>query len=243
MAALTILTGASRGLGEALLQELVERGEQVIVIGRTRPDARATADASEGLVSCIDSDLAEAGQWSDTHGLPHELGDELARRSFSELTYINNAGSVRPIGMIGRLATKDLLASIAVNLAAPALIADTCLRWTAPRGIPARVINISSGAASRPIAGWSAYCGSKAGARMFFEVMSLEGTCPVIHIDPGVMDTGMQGDIRSAGEDSFPQVGRFRELKNEGKLASPADVARSIVAANYGATFASGRTP
>ena len=81
------------------------------------------------------------------------------------------------------------------------------------------------------------------GARMFFDVMSLEGTSSVIHIDPGVMDTAMQGDVRSASEDSFPQVARFRELKNGGKLASPADVARSIVAAHYGARVGSGAAP
>jgi benzil reductase ((S)-benzoin forming) len=230
MMSVTVLSGASRGLGNALLDELMHLNEPVIVIGRSTPDRPSD------LIAYIEADLAHAGgQAATSEGLSRLLAEHLARRTFSQLTFINNAGIVKPIGLVGSLPMDELLASIAVNFAAPVVIANACLQWTNARGIASRIINISSGAASRPLAGWSAYCSSKAAARMFFDVQALEGLSSVIHIDPGVMDTGMQGDIRNADKERFPQGDAFRDLKKDGKLASPSDVARAIVAAHYGA--------
>lgn len=237
MPGLTVLSGASRGLGEAMLHRLVEIGEQVVVIGRSLPDSLGREP--QGQVSWIECDLAEAGRWTDDAGVLRTLRDRLDARTVARLTFINNAGVVRPIGKVGVLPVEELLASIAVNFSAPAVIANACLAWAAARGIPSRVINISSGAAQRPIAGWSAYCGTKAGARMFFDALSSEGTSDVSHVDPGVMDTAMQDDIRSADQDRFPDVERFRGLLSDGKLADPAVVARSIVDGHYAAAIRS----
>ena len=74
---------------------------------------------------------------------------------------------------------------------------------TADLGVARRVVNISSGAASSPYAGWSVYCASKAGLDHFTRCVGLEQrgqafpvTC--IALAPGVIDTGMQEVIRAS---------------------------------------------
>src|SRR3546814_9460623 len=97
-------------------------------------------------------------------------------------------------------------------------------------GAALHVLNISSGAAIRPLPGWGAYCASKAAIRHFFDVAEAEQTIDlsVRHFDPGVLDTRMQEQIRSSSSDDFPLVEKFVSLKMSGSLKSPMDVAIEI---------------
>ena len=51
----------------------------------------------------------------------------------------------------------------------------------------------------------------------------------VVSLAPGVIDTGMQGVVRSASADDFADVERFRQMKAEGALRPAADVAEDIL--------------
>ena len=65
-----------------------------------------------------------------------------------------------------------------------------------------RIINLSSGAAHRPLEGWSAYCAAKAGLAMLTRSLQLEyGEYGIrsFGFSPGVVDTGMQAEIRASG--------------------------------------------
>jgi benzil reductase ((S)-benzoin forming) len=97
-----------------------------------------------------------------------------------------------------------------------------------------RIVNISSGAGRRPISGWSAYCAAKAGLDMASRVVALEArgrgqAVEVTSLAPGVIDTGMQGAVREASAEDFADVERFRRMKAEGALRSPAEVAADIL--------------
>ena len=93
------------------------------------------------------------------------------------------------------------------------------------------VINISSGAARRPIAGWAAYCAAKAGLDMATRVASVESPAgmAVCSLAPGVIDTTMQEKVRGADVSEFPDVARFRAMKADGVLRDANAVARDIV--------------
>jgi NAD(P)-dependent dehydrogenase (short-subunit alcohol dehydrogenase family) len=96
------------------------------------------------------------------------------------------------------------------------------------------VVNISSGAAKRAMAGWSAYCTSKAALEMATRVAALEATTndptlAICSLAPGVVDTPMQTLIRSASETDFPDVARFRAMKADGVLRDAHEVARDIL--------------
>jgi benzil reductase ((S)-benzoin forming) len=92
---------------------------------------------------------------------------------------------------------------------------------------------VSSGAATRGIAGWSLYCATKAALENFVRAAALEQgarTHPIsmLSVNPGIMDTEMQATVRSASVEDFPSVERFIRYKNEGALAPPARVASRI---------------
>jgi benzil reductase ((S)-benzoin forming) len=88
-------------------------------------------------------------------------------------------------------------------------------------------VNISSGAANRAINNWSLYCSTKAFVKMFFNVAEKEyEQHSFFNIDPGLIDTGMQKNIRDSDS---PDVSDFQRLKKEGKLQSARDVAKEII--------------
>ncbi len=97
-----------------------------------------------------------------------------------------------------------------------------------------RIVTISSGAATRPIAGWSLYCAGKAGLDHFARVMADEqADCPrpvqLINVSPGVIDTDMQAAIRDASPADFPSVDQFRQMHASGALQSPDAVAAKLM--------------
>jgi NAD(P)-dependent dehydrogenase (short-subunit alcohol dehydrogenase family) len=87
------------------------------------------------------------------------------------------------------------------------------------------VVNISSGAASHPMEGWSAYCASKAAVAMLTRSVAHEyGSQGVLSFGyrPGVVDTDMQGRIRASGLNPISQLPRE-------KLTRPDAAARGVV--------------
>jgi benzil reductase ((S)-benzoin forming) len=148
---------------------------------------------------------------------------------------INNAGIVEPVAPLDRADPEAIERNITVNLTAPLVLMRRFLAATEHVALR-RVINISSGAGRRPIFGWSAYCAAKAGLDMATRVVALEAQVRGVAIDavslaPGVIDTGMQGTVRSVSEEDFVDVERFRQMKNEGVLRPADEVAADILAA------------
>jgi benzil reductase ((S)-benzoin forming) len=136
------------------------------------------------------------------------------------------------VAPLERADATDLERNIFVNLVAPMLLMRRFLRATEGVALLRRIVNISSGAARRPIAGWSAYCAAKAGLDMATRVVALEAPkVEAASLAPGVIDTAMQGVVRSASERDFPDVERFRRMKAEGELRSAEDVAADILRA------------
>jgi benzil reductase ((S)-benzoin forming) len=137
------------------------------------------------------------------------------------------------VGPLDEVDPKDLERNLAVNLLAPMLLMRRFLRATA--AVPLRrIINLSSGAARRPIFGWSAYCAAKAGLDMASRAVALEAgarglAVEVSSLAPGVIDTPMQAVVRGASAEAFRDVERFRAMKAEGALRPADDVAADIL--------------
>ena len=95
------------------------------------------------------------------------------------------------------------------------------------------LVNISSGAANRAIPSWAAYCASKAALNMLTETFYLEEKekgveIKVYAVAPGVIDTGMQEQIRSASPEQFSAVDNFKQMKKEGVLFTPEEAALKL---------------
>jgi benzil reductase ((S)-benzoin forming) len=219
-----IVTGVSRGLGEALAEELLERGSIVVGVGRTA-SARHRGERFRH-VAC---DLAHPAVVAATV-LP-ALRD-LALDKPSAVTLINNAAVATPVGVIGRLDAAEIVSAIATNVAAPLVMADLFCRAFPAESPKRRIINISSGAAQSAIAGSSPYCMSKAALEMLTRAMVADHSdraLECITLRPGIFETGMQQFMRSRDPDQFPSVALFRGFKEQGILKDPAEVARNIV--------------
>jgi benzil reductase ((S)-benzoin forming) len=100
--------------------------------------------------------------------------------------------------------------------------------------VPRTVLNISSGAAQRPVDGWAAYCASKAALNALSETAQKEqdlrgNGVRVWALAPGVVDTAMQAHIRTAEARQFSEAAKFAEYQAEGQLQMPGAVAERIL--------------
>jgi benzil reductase ((S)-benzoin forming) len=122
------------------------------------------------------------------------------------------------------------------------LITDAFVRETQDWKCPKKVLNMSTGAARRPISGWSAYCAAKAGLEMYAHSLVLEQESSpypvkVVSFSPGVVDTEMQQEIRHADPSIFPELNKFISYKEQGKLLNPEEVADAIIALIHSSDF------
>lgn len=232
MPALFIITGVSRGIGAALAKAAVEAGHAVVGLGRS--------PAAHGLHLAVDLCCPQ----SAAERLEEALSLPQARQA-ERIALINNAATLEPVG--ARFDAEAVQAHFAVNLLSPILLSRRFVDLMRERPQPARIIQISSGAADSPHRGWSLYCAGKAGLEQFSRCLALEQAdtarpVDVLCLRPGVVDTPMQAQIRDRSRDDFPDVQRFRELAQSGQLAAPAEVAEALLAAALSARRYAGAT-
>ncbi|MFD2611666.1 SDR family NAD(P)-dependent oxidoreductase [Paenibacillus gansuensis] len=236
MAKVYMITGASRGLGEAIALQLLEEGNELHCIARTRSDRLEQAALKSGAsLSWYQADL---GQAANEGGAADELLQQIFRNfdtgAFSGLRLINNAGVLNPIGPAHRNDAADAAAHIAVNLTAPMALTSSFLRFTEALAADKRILQVSSGAGRKPYAGWSVYCAAKAGLDHFTRCVKLEQDAlphgaKVASVAPGVVDTQMQALIRETEDDRFPSRSRFVELHEAGGLLIPHEAASRLL--------------
>lgn len=225
---LALVTGASRGLGRAVAEELSKRNYDVINLSRSHspdlPFKHIEVDLSD-----VTSTLAALEQIKP-----------LIEQATS-LLVVQNAALIEPIHRAGQLDTEQLTAHVQANLLAPMLITNTVLAYR----VPVSLIHVTSGAAKRPISGWSAYCGTKAGLDHFSETVALElegSSNRIALFNPGVMDTTMQQTIRASSREAFQDIEQFQAYETEGKLRSPETVGRVLVEQMIDKPFVNGKT-
>lgn len=229
---LTILTGASRGLGAALAQQLLQRGTVLLTMAR-HPDQALSANAmaSGATLEQWTVDLADSAPAA--HQLEAWLSDRHGR--FSSATLINNAALAGKAGPIDALAIDELTAVLRVGLEAPMLLTRAFLRAARSWNISLKVLNISSGAGKKTLGGAAAYCAVKAGLDHFSRVVALDestrsNSAKVVSLAPGVIDTDMQTALRESDPSAFPSQPQFVAMQAAGQLTSPEAAASSVLA-------------
>lgn len=212
-----IITGANRGLGNAFANVLM-KDEKHFVISISRSLSEEQKSYSATNFHFLELDLSQNSIDKKITGLKELINNEA-------IYFINNASIIEPISKIEDLEEIDIDSTFSVNVKSTILITKYLLQHFNQNKLS--FVNISSGAASRPISNWSLYCSSKAYIKMFFNVAEAEyPNHRFFNIDPGVMDTNMQQSIR---ESDFPEVSNFKNLKVEGKLKSPKEAAIEIL--------------
>lgn len=186
-----LVTGASRGLGRALAEQLAGKGARVALVARETgalDDAVAAIRARGGDAHAVAGDISDkhaihaiAGQ---AHGLIGEIG-----------IAIHNASTLGPTPLRLLLDTEceDLAAVLEANLVGPFRLTKVLAGAMAIRGA-GTIVHISSDAAIEPYPRWGAYGASKAAQDHLSKILAaeLEGTgVRVLAVDPGEMDTAM----------------------------------------------------
>lgn len=226
-----ILTGASRGLGAALARGLLKPGTRLVTLARRAdPELAAQARAAGVALEEIQVDLSDAQAATEA---AQRIGRAIPRDAKRYLL-INNAGTVHPVANTAALDDSAAIGqAFTLNVTAVMLLTAQFLKAVDGLTAERRIINISSGAGRNPSAGWGVYCATKAALDMYSRVINAEhgpAGVRVVSLAPGIVDTGMQADIRASDRSAFPALERFQEFHSTGKLAAPADVAAKILA-------------
>ncbi len=201
-----LVTGASRGLGEGAARALAAAGAAVMLVAR-----------DGGLVASVAGDIGAAGGRAEAmpcdvadYGSVDRLVTETTRRLGGVDLLVNNAGIIEPIAEIATSDPEIWARNISINLVGAYNVVRAVLPGMIAKG-GGSIVNISSGAAHRPLEGWSAYCSGKAGLAMFTRAVALETAGKGIRVfgfSPGTIDTDMQVKIRASGMNAISQIPR-----------------------------------
>ena len=201
-----IVTGASRGIGAAAAAALATQGATVMLTAR---DGKLAGDVAQSIVAAggiASARACDVSYYAAVQGLVAETIGRFGRLD----VLVNNAGVIDPIATVAESDPAAWVRNIDINLNG----AYYAIRAVLPGMIAAgggTIINVSSGAAIRPLEGWSAYCTGKAGLHMLTRAVALENQGNGLRIfgfQPGTTDTDMQVIIRASGVNLVSQIPR-----------------------------------
>lgn len=230
---LTILTGASRGMGLAMGEQLCTPDALLLCISRASSSRlKQWAQERGALLTQWTADLA------DPIAVAARVQAWLTAQNPGELasaTLINNAGMIGRLGPLDPGDPQSVAATLRVGLEAPMQLTAAFLTATRAWTVPRKILNISSGLGRRAMAGTAMYCAAKAGMDHFSRCVALDEACHsqgarIVSLAPGVIDTDMQSDLRSGDPTGFPERDGFVRMKETGALTSPAKAAERVLA-------------
>ncbi len=229
---IALVTGASRGIGAAIADELASQGAIVIGTATTQTGADAISDRLKSYCG--------AGMALDvTDGAAVEaVIDAIGKQHGGISILVNNAGITRD-NLLMRMKDEDWDAIIATNLSSVFRTCKAVMRsmMKARRG---RIINIASVIGVTGNAGQSNYAAAKAGIIGFSKSLAREigsRNVTVNVVAPGFIDTDMTRALPDAAKDSMlAQIAL-------GRLGEPADIARAVAfLASPSAAYITGET-
>lgn len=189
-----LVTGASRGIGEATARRLANAGANVVLLARSK-------DAIEEIAGEIgDKALAIACDVADWGSVDAAVARATHRFGRIDLL-VNNAGVIDPIARIEHATPEGWSQAVDINLKG----VFHCTRAVVPhlkRAGGGTIINISSGAATSALEGWSHYSSTKAAVLMFTRCVhkeEAENGIRCVGLSPGTVATDVQRQIKAAG--------------------------------------------
>lgn len=238
---LYIITGASRGMGLAMARQFILPGNHLLCISRQQSaELEELAEQQRIPIEQWRCDLADAQPVADQLHfwlVPRE-------RELSSITLINNAGVIPTIAPLSDVPAQELVRAMRVGIEAPMLLSAAFLKVSATWPIPKKILNISSGLGRRAMASQAGYSAAKAAMDHFTRCLALEEAikphgAKVCSIAPGVIDTDMQTQLRSAPDASFPDKSAFVGMKDNGSLTSPQEAADRLISYLFRSDFGS----
>lgn len=204
------ITGASRGIGEAAARIMAGYGANVVLAARSSGDIGRIASDIGDKALAVTCDVAQYGDF--------EAAIAKAVEHFGGLDIlVNNAGVIDPIAGIAESDPAAWGQVVDINFKG----VYHGLRASLPRmkdnggGV---IINISSGAATGALEGWSHYCSTKAAVLSLTRCAHQEhqgDNIRVVGLSPGTVATDMQRAIRTSGVNPVSQLDWSKHIPAE----------------------------
>jgi NAD(P)-dependent dehydrogenase (short-subunit alcohol dehydrogenase family) len=224
-----LVTGGGRGLGRAIALRAADLGAKVAVAGRDPHTLEQTVDLVEQGGGAALACPGDVGQAAHVDHWVTAVGDRFGRLD----GLVNNAAGIGPPRFFEDATPERFEATVRANLLGPQQLIHAALGLLGSEGGGA-VVNLTSGLGRMAFPRFCAYGVSKAGldqlTRMLAEELR-EQSIRVNSVDPGVMDTDMQAEVRSQGAERLGEslYRRFLDLQRTGQLRDPASVAPLVV--------------
>ena len=196
-----LITGASRGIGEATAYVFAKAGANVVLAAR---DTSATGRIAAEIGDKARAIACDVSRFDDV-----VAAVALCENAFGRLdVLIGNAGVIEPIGQMDSLDPEAWAKVIDVNLKGVFFGMRAAIPVMKTQG-SGTIITISSGAAHNALEGWSHYCSSKAGAAMLTQCADKENRgsgLRIMGLSPGTVATEMQREIKRSGVNPVAQL-------------------------------------
>jgi len=189
-----VITGASRGIGEAAARAFAEAGANVVLLARSGDAIGRIAREIGDRALAITCDVAS---WSQVKAAM----DQAAWRFGRIDVLINNAGVIEPVAMLRASDPAAWSKAFDINLKGVYHGMRAVVPMMREKG-GGSVLTVSSGAAHNALEGWSHYCASKAAAHMMTMALHKEEAragIRAIGLSPGTVATEMQREIKASG--------------------------------------------
>ncbi|WP_409493547.1 SDR family NAD(P)-dependent oxidoreductase [Amycolatopsis sp. cmx-11-12] len=218
-----IVTGGGTGIGRATARAFADRGDRVLVVGRTGHTLRETAeDHANFRILCLDI--------TDT-GAPERIV-ETALREFGRIDVLVNNAAIAAPQMLSAIDPGRIDEQIAVNLRAPVLLTRHAIDALADTG--GTVVNLSTAGSlgRRAWPGMSIYGASKVAMDFLTRTWAVE-LAPlgirVVAVAPGVIATGMGERMGSTPEEYARFLEEMKPRIPAGRVGNPDEIAWWIV--------------
>lgn len=215
---IAVVTGAGRGIGRAIAQDLASHGVHVICVSKS---ASSCGAAAEAIVAAGGKAEAVAVDVGDAQAVAATCQDILTRHSAGVDILVNNAGITRDTLML-RMKDEDWEAVIRTNL-------SSCFYWTKNLLQPmtrkrwGRIVNMSSCVGLMGNAGQCNYAAAKAGMLGFTKSMAREVASRNITVNaiaPGFIATDMTGALNEEQKDAIRKNIPLKRLGEVEDIAS-----------------------
>ena len=217
-----LITGGGTGIGRAIAESFVGAGARVVIAGRRDEPLRETVRALGGdeVVRAIRADVTVG---ADRRRL---VADTV--NAFGHLdVLVNNAGAV-DTGALADLTEETWRLLLEVNVTAPLFLVREALPELRKRG--GAVVNVATGAAIRPVAGFGAYGATKAALAHASKVLAREvgPDVRVNVISPGGVDTDIFATF--AADETIPEIKQwYADTAPLGRIGEPGDIANAVL--------------
>ncbi len=189
-----VVTGASRGIGEATARRLAQAGANVVLLARSATDVARIADEIGSQALPVVCNVAD---WSSVQAAMARAVEHFGAIDI----LVNNAGVIDPIARIADADPEGWSRVVDINLKGVFHCTRAVLPVMKRRGT-GTIINISSGAATSPLEGWSHYSSTKAAVLMLTRCVHKEEAgngIRCVGLSPGTVATQLQREIAAAG--------------------------------------------